>query len=58
MYGVMGMLERIREPRAVAGVALPLFPSLFPLELGLVLGLVLSWMRRRNCSLFMVSVLG
>lgn len=54
----MGILERIREPRAAAGVTFPKLPSLLPVDLGLVLGLVLSWMRRRNCSLFMMSVLG
>lgn len=48
----MGMLERMRDPR-VAGVALPVLPSRLPL--GLLTGLLLSWIRRRNCSLFMVS---
>lgn len=64
-YGVIGIFDRIRDPKAIpgAGVAPPallpsrdgvcLFPDLpvsFPPSL-----LSLSWRRRRNCSLFMAS---
>lgn len=55
MYGVIGMLERIRDPRSPPGVALPgaalrADVAGFPVDCD-----ELSASRRRNCSLFMVD---
>lgn len=58
-YGVMGIFDRCRDPRAIpgAGVAPPgLFPSWEELLLLSFCLLSFSWRRRRNCSLFMVVV--
>lgn len=64
-YGVMGILDRIRDPRAAPGVAPPAPPpsrawlvlvsllsmdDLAPVRVSVLL---LSWRRRGNCSLFM-----
>lgn len=61
-YGVIGILDRMREPSTGPGVAPPGAPSLRPAAAAGVAafalddrGLGFSRTRRRNCSLFMVS---
>ena len=56
-YGVMGIFDRMRDPRAIpgAGVAPPVLLFSRDGVAFLELVLLLSWKRRRNCSLFMAG---